>query len=97
MWFVIFTLILILVFVISVSWTDRRGAPWVPTTMNTVRKMLTMAEVGPDDLIYDLGCGDGRTIVTAARRYGAQAIGIEIDFEARSQMYHFQTLISAQS
>ncbi len=79
MWFVIFTLLLFLVFVISVSWTDRRGAPWVPTTMNTVRKMLTMAEVGPDDVLYDLGCGDGRTIVTAARRYGARAVGIELD------------------
>jgi predicted RNA methylase len=41
--------------------------------------MLTLAEVGPGDLVYDLGCGDGRTVVTAARRYGAQAVGIEID------------------
>jgi predicted RNA methylase len=38
-----------------------------------------MAEVGPDDVVYDLGCGDGRTIVTAARRYGARAVGIELD------------------
>jgi SAM-dependent methyltransferase len=44
-----------------------------------VNKMLTMAEVGPGDLVYDLGCGDGRMIVTAARRYGARAVGIEID------------------
>jgi predicted RNA methylase len=44
-----------------------------------VHKMLTMAEVGPGDLVYDLGCGDGRTIVTAARRYGARAVGVEID------------------
>jgi SAM-dependent methyltransferase len=41
--------------------------------------MLTMAEVGPDDLVYDLGCGDGRMIVTAAQDYGARAVGIEID------------------
>jgi predicted RNA methylase len=47
--------------------------------MSKVRKMLEMAEVGPSDLVYDLGCGDGRTIITAARRYGAQAVGIEID------------------
>jgi predicted RNA methylase len=47
--------------------------------MDMVHKMLTIAEVGPDDLVYDLGCGDGRTIVTAARRYGARAVGIEID------------------
>ncbi len=40
--------------------------------------MLMMAKVGPDDLVYDLGCGDGRIIVTAAQRYGSRAVGIEI-------------------
>ena len=38
-----------------------------------------MAEVGPGDLLYDLGCGDGRTIITAARSHGCRAVGIEID------------------
>ena len=38
-----------------------------------------MAGVGPGDIVYDLGCGDGRTVVTAARHYGARAVGIEID------------------
>jgi precorrin-6B methylase 2 len=47
--------------------------------MKTVNEMLVMAEVRPDDLVYDLGCGDGRIIVTAARRFGARAVGIEID------------------
>jgi SAM-dependent methyltransferase len=79
MWIVIVVLVFFLVFMISVAWTDVRGAPWVPTTMNTVRKMLTMAEVGPGDTVYDLGCGDGRTIITAARKYGARAVGVEID------------------
>jgi SAM-dependent methyltransferase len=64
---------------ISASWTTARGAPWVPTSMEMVHKMLTMAEVGPGDLVYDLGCGDGRTIVTAARHYGSRAVGVEID------------------
>ena len=64
---------------LSLSWTQLRGAPWVPTPMNKVHGMLTMAEVGQNDLVYDLGCGDGRTIVTAARSYGARAVGIEID------------------
>ena len=41
--------------------------------------MLTMAEVGPEDTVYDLGCGDGRIIVTAARCYGSRAVGIEVD------------------
>jgi tRNA G10 N-methylase Trm11 len=47
--------------------------------MKIVHKMLTMAEVRPGDLVYDPGCGDGRMILTAARRYGARALGIEID------------------
>jgi predicted RNA methylase len=47
--------------------------------MSMVHEMLTMAEVGPDDLVYDLGCGDGRIIITAARRYGARAVGVELD------------------
>jgi len=72
-------LIVLIVLVISIIWTNSRGAPWVPTPMSMVHEMLTMAEVGPDDLVYDLGCGDGRIIVTAARRYGARAVGIELD------------------
>jgi hypothetical protein len=72
-------ILLVLVFLISVLWTIRTGAPWVPTPMRKVRKMLEMAGVGPGDLVYDLGCGDGRTIITAARSYGARSVGIEID------------------
>ena len=41
--------------------------------------MLRMADVGPDDVVYDLGCGDGRMLITAAKDYGASAVGIEID------------------
>ena len=79
MWWLNVLYILVFVALISILWTNRVGAPWVPTPMSKVHKMLQMAEVGPGDLVYDLGCGDGRTIVTAARRYGAHAVGIEID------------------
>jgi predicted RNA methylase len=79
MWLAIIVIIIILILAISISWPVTHGAPWTPTPMSKVHKMLDMAEVGPDDLLYDLGCGDGRTIVTAARRYGARAVGIEID------------------
>lgn len=72
-------LLFILIIVISFSWPNLVGAPWVPTSMRMVHKMLKMAEVGPDDLVYDLGCGDGRLVITAARRYGARAVGFEID------------------
>jgi SAM-dependent methyltransferase len=79
MWLAILVSVLALVFLISISWTQSRGAPWVPTSLGKVDKMLTMAGVGPNDLVYDLGCGDGRTIIAAARRYGSRAVGIEID------------------
>ncbi len=64
---------------IWIFWTKPRGAPWVTTPLSRVRKMLDLAEVGPEDLVYDLGCGDGRILVVAARQFGARAVGIEID------------------
>ena len=70
---------IVIIFIVSIAWTDRVGAPWVPTPFNTVHHMLKLAEVGPHDTVYDLGCGDGRTVIIAARRYGAKAVGIEID------------------
>lgn len=79
MWLIVVLIIIVIVLVISITWTRSRGAPWAPTPMSMVHKMLTMAEVGPDDLVYDLGCGDGRMIITAARRYGSRAVGIELD------------------
>lgn len=78
-WLIIVLTVLLIGLAISISWTRSRGAPWAPTPMSMVHKMLTMAEAGPNDLVYDLGCGDGRMIITAARRYGARAVGIELD------------------
>lgn len=49
-----------------------------PTPMRVVRTMLQMAAVGPGDVVYDLGSGDGRVVVTAAREFGARGVGIEI-------------------
>jgi len=50
-----------------------------PTPQPVVRQMLRLAEVGPGDVVYDLGSGDGRIPITAAREFGARGIGIEID------------------
>ena len=72
-------LLLLIVLVLSLLWTTNLGAPWVPTSMNMVHRMLRLAGVGPNDVVYDLGCGDGRILITAARHYGARAVGIEID------------------
>ncbi|MFN3326479.1 MAG: SAM-dependent methyltransferase [Bryobacteraceae bacterium] len=52
---------------------------FVPTPEDVVREMLTVAGVKKGDVVYDLGCGDGRTVVTAAKEYGVRAVGIDID------------------
>lgn len=52
-----------------------------PTPQRTVDRMLRLADLGPDDILYDLGSGDGRIPITAARDYGARAVGIDIDPE----------------
>lgn len=54
-------------------------APFVPTPLPVVRRMLEMAEVGPRDIVYDIGCGDGRIVIEAARAFGARGVGIDID------------------
>jgi cyclopropane fatty-acyl-phospholipid synthase-like methyltransferase len=54
-------------------------APFAPTPPEVVDRMLKLAEVSQSDLVYDLGSGDGRIVITAARRYGARAVGFEID------------------
>jgi len=52
---------------------------YVPTPQNVVEAMLDLAEVTARDVVYDLGSGDGRIPITAALRYGARGVGIEID------------------
>jgi SAM-dependent methyltransferase len=54
-------------------------APYVPTPQPVVEAMLRLARVGPVDVVYDLGSGDGRIPITAAERFGARGVGIEID------------------
>jgi SAM-dependent methyltransferase len=54
-------------------------APYVPTPEDVVDRMLTFAEVSKKDVVYDLGCGDGRILIAAARKYGARGVGIDID------------------
>jgi SAM-dependent methyltransferase len=53
--------------------------PYVPTKPEVVAEMLRMANVGKDDILYDLGCGDGRIVITAAQLYGTHGVGIDID------------------
>jgi SAM-dependent methyltransferase len=53
--------------------------PFVPTTPEAVQAMLKLANVQKTDVVYDLGCGDGRIVIAAARDFGARAVGIDID------------------
>jgi hypothetical protein len=52
---------------------------WVPTPDDVVERMLRMAQVGPNDLVYDLGAGDGKIAIAAAKKFGARSVGIEYD------------------
>jgi tRNA G37 N-methylase Trm5 len=54
-------------------------APYVPTPQEVVDRMLVLANVQKEDFVVDLGCGDGRIPVTAARKYGAHGLGVDID------------------
>lgn len=54
-------------------------APFVATPMSVVNKMLRLAQIDESDVVYDLGCGDGRILMTAAKKYGARGVGIELD------------------
>jgi ribosomal protein L11 methylase PrmA len=55
-------------------------APYVPSQLEVVKKMLELAQAGPEDIIYDLGCGDGRILFTAVKDFGVKkAVGYEID------------------
>jgi protein-L-isoaspartate O-methyltransferase len=53
--------------------------PYVPTPLEVAQKMLEVAKVQPDDVIYDLGSGDGRIVILAAQKFGAHAVGVELN------------------
>ena len=53
--------------------------PYVPTPQSVVDAMLSLAAVNKDDVVYDMGCGDGRIVITAAKKYGARGVGVDID------------------
>lgn len=57
----------------------RPDVMYVPTPNMVVEEMLKVANVGKDDIVYDLGCGDGRIVITAAQKLGARGVGIDID------------------
>ena len=60
-------------------------APYVPTPQVTVDEMLRVANVGPQDVVVDLGSGDGRIVITAAQKFGARGFGVELDWRLNLQ------------
>jgi SAM-dependent methyltransferase len=54
-------------------------APYVPSPPEVVDRMLTLAQVRRTDVVYDLGCGDGRIVIAAAKKFGARGVGVDID------------------
>ena len=64
---------------------DRTGGPYVPTPPAGVEAMLKLADVGPKDFVVDLGSGDGRIVLTAATKFKARGMGVDIDPELVDQ------------
>jgi SAM-dependent methyltransferase len=59
--------------------TVKLDVPYVPTPQPVVQRMLEVAKVGNNDIVYDLGCGDGRMVITAAKERGARGVGIDLN------------------
>jgi cyclopropane fatty-acyl-phospholipid synthase-like methyltransferase len=66
-------------FLALVAQTGAPRVPYVATPPDVVDRMLALANVDARDVVYDLGCGDGRIVIAAARTFGARGVGIDID------------------
>ncbi len=80
-----FVMALWLIFALALLWGFSvigpffAGAPWAPMPEAKARRMLQLAGVRPGETVYDLGSGDGRVLILAAREFGARAVGVEIE------------------
>jgi SAM-dependent methyltransferase len=76
---ILFASLLIFLFILWFFYTRFTGAEYYPTTRRKMEKMLDYASLKKNDVAYDLGCGDGRLVIAAARKC-RKAVGVEIDF-----------------
>lgn len=77
---IILAIIAFLLLMLSAVWPpDSPWAPWWRTSKKTARAICQLAKIKKDDLIYDLGSGDGTALMIAAKEFGAKGVGIEID------------------
>ncbi len=73
-------ILVILFFLLSMIWPpDSPWSPWWRTSRRIARIQCTLAKVSKNDVVYDLGCGDGTALITAAKEFGARGLGVEID------------------
>ena len=84
----------------AISGVKKPDVIYIPTPPDVVDKMLDLAQVKEGDVLYDLGCGDGRIVVAAAERFGVKAVGFDIDpvriAEARENVrkHHVEHLVT---
>lgn len=77
---ILLSIIVFLLLVLSAVWPpDSPWSPWWRTNRKTARAMCRLAKVGKDDVVYDLGSGDGTALIVASQEFGARGVGIEID------------------
>jgi len=78
---IILSSFLLLLFVVYILWAiipSLSGLPWIPTRSKRIHRALELAQLSPGEILYDLGSGDGRVLILAAREFGAHAVGVEI-------------------
>jgi predicted RNA methylase len=77
---IVILIIIFLLFILSMVWPpDSPWSPWWRTDKKLARTICKLGKISSKDVIYDLGCGDGVLITTAAKEFGAKCVGIEID------------------
>jgi SAM-dependent methyltransferase len=77
--FILITLLLLGILFSMVWPPDSPWSPWWRTNRQMARRQCKLAKIGKDDVVYDLGCGDGTALITAAKEFGARGVGVEID------------------
>ncbi len=79
---VMYVIILLVIFLVfgTAAYAGMRAAPWLPVFKKDIDRIIQLAQIKDDDLVYDLGCGDGRVIAAMANNTQAQFVGYEVSF-----------------